>query len=148
MGRMKGKKRTKEETEEADERVRKIPLKNKIRDKLIEKLQTTNIERTTIENITQLTKLLYKEEEENEDEEIKKEEKNKRIVRCEMCEKIVQGKTELAKHIKKNKECTDWYERDKIAYKFCYKGECNFIDQRQEVVDRHTELDCDGIHRT
>merc|ERR1711973_553110 len=120
---------------------------NKIRDQLIEKLQTTNIERATIENIAQLTKLLYKEEEENEDEEIREEEKNKRVVRCEMCEKIVQGKTELAKHIKKSKECAEWYERDKIAYKFCYKGACNFIDQKQEIVDRHTELDSDGIDR-
>merc|ERR1711915_84913 len=101
-----GKKRPREDEEKADERVRKIPLKNKDRDHLIEKLQTTNIEKTTTQNLIQLTKLLYKEEEEDETDEIEKETKKYDKEQCEMCEKKKKKK-------KKKKKSEKWEKKKK-----------------------------------
>merc|ERR1712228_403985 len=140
-------KRTEEEIEKANKRVKKIPLRHKLRDQLIERLQNTNKERTDTENIAGLPKLLYKEKEKNDIEEIISERKETKRFRCENCDEIINGKAQLTRHTKKRKECEDWYERDKISYKFCYKGECNFHNQKQEIVDRHTEMECDGKER-
>merc|ERR1711915_1031180 len=72
-------KRTEEEIEKANKRVKKIPLRHKLRDQLIERLQNTNIERTDTENIAGLSKLLYKEKEKNDIEGIISERKTKRF---------------------------------------------------------------------
>merc|ERR1711915_839532 len=97
-------KRTEEEIEKANKRVKKIPLRHKLRDRFIERLQNTNIERTDTENIAGLPKLLYKEKEKNDIEEIISERKGTKRFRCENCDEIINGKALLTRHTKNKKE--------------------------------------------
>merc|ERR1711942_373313 len=67
--------------------------------------------------------------------------------KCEQCGKIEKTKSTLGKHIKNSYLCNIWYERNKIAIKFCENNNCNFMHRNEKIIKRHQREDCTGEER-
>jgi len=109
--------------------VRAMPIDNIKRERPIEKLQKTNMNQCTDEELRQLSTLFYTTIGEWEEE---LGEETGKIHRCEYCGKECKTKSTLGKHIKNdNEKCAQWYHRNKIAIKFCENNNCNFMHRRE-----------------
>merc|ERR1711915_1136520 len=134
-----------EEIKEAREAVREMPIDNSKRERLIEKLQNTNMNHCTDEDLLQLSTLFYTTIEEWEEE---LGEETGKVHRCEYCGKECKTKSTLGKHIKNdNEECAQWYYRNKIAIKFCENNNCNFMHRNEKILKRRQREDCNGEER-